>query len=80
MSGGHFDYAQYHIHHIAEQIEHIIETRQDYYSPETIAEFNKAVVLLNQAYIYAQRIDWLVEGDDMEEDFHRRLKEELSND
>ena len=29
------------------------------------------------AAIYAQRIDWLLSGDDGEESFKRRLKEEL---
>lgn len=27
--------------------------------------------------IYTQRIDWLLSGDDGEESFHSRLKEEL---
>ena len=33
--------------------------------------------ILKQAEIYAQRIDWLLSGDDGEESFHERLKEEL---
>jgi hypothetical protein len=34
---------------------------------------------LNQALIYAQRIDWLVSGDDGEDTFHARLAEDLKN-
>ena len=49
------------------------------YSKETIKEFKKGLVILRKAYIYAQRIDWLLSGDDGEESFHKRLKEELNN-
>lgn len=47
------------------------------YSRQTLREFRKAVSLLKRAYVYTQRIDYLLEGDDGEESFHRRLKEEL---
>lgn len=50
---------------------------EDEFSKETLAEFKKAVHILKQAEIYAQRIDWLLSGDDGEEAFHERLKEEL---
>lgn len=32
---------------------------------------------MKQAEVYAQRIDWLLSGDDGEESFHERLKEDL---
>jgi hypothetical protein len=47
------------------------------YSPETIAEFEKAVKALKLAYVYAQRIDWLLSGDDGEDSFHIRLQAQL---
>lgn len=47
------------------------------YSEETIKEFQKGLKLLRMAQIYAQRIDWLLSGDDGEESFHERLKEDL---
>ena len=47
------------------------------YSKETIDEFKKAVTILRQAEIYAQRIDYLLSGDDGEETFHKRLKQDL---
>jgi hypothetical protein len=47
------------------------------YSDETIKEFKEGVRLCKLAYVYAQRIDWLVSCDDGEESFHERLKEEL---
>lgn len=46
-------------------------------SPETLQEFKSGLVALKIAAAYAQRIDWLLSGDDGEETFHRRLKEDL---
>ena len=47
------------------------------FSNETIKEFKKGLSILRKAYVYAQRIDWLMSGDDGEESFHKRLKEDL---
>ena len=110
MSGGHFEYAQYHIGDIYCSIERYLDGREineddidwyikehyldereiDYirkhhrtipneseFSKETLVELKKAVHILKQAEIYAQRIDWLLSGDDGEESFHELLKEEL---
>jgi hypothetical protein len=48
------------------------------YPEEVISEFKKGVEYLRLAAIYAQRIDWLLSGDDGEESFLERLKEELN--
>jgi len=89
MSGGHFEYKQWEISNISDEVEQLILTNDSeekdewgyrkgyHYTPETIEEFKKGLVLLRQAYVYAQRIDWLVSGDDGEDSFHRRLKFEL---
>lgn len=88
MSGGRFDYKQYGLSEIADSIEYEIcnnnaEPRpEDWFEPnnfreETIREFNEAIVLLKKAGIYAQRIDWLLSGDDGEETFHERLRQDL---
>lgn len=53
------------------------EYQHQRYDKETIKQFKKAIKVLKKAYIYAQRIDWFFSGDDSEESFHRRLKEEL---
>ena len=52
----------------------VYENAKYYYnfSDETIDEFKKGIELLKKAFVYAQRIDWLVSGDDGEESFHRR--------
>ena len=86
MSGGFFDYQQYRISEIADKVERLLsrEYADDEYnyieglSEETLAEFRVGVEALRKAYIYTQRIDWLLSGDDGEESFHRRLKEDLA--
>ena len=85
MSGGHFDYRQCAIGDIADSIGELIKTNHDKdeygysydFSDTTIQEFKNARNLLRKAAIYAQRIDWLVSGDDSEDTFHERLKDEL---
>lgn len=49
------------------------------YTPETLAEFRKGIEILKRASVYAQRIDWLICGDDGEDSFHKRLQEDLKN-
>ena len=81
MSGGKFDYKQYSIDYIVDEIDQIIRTNEEkewyQYSNNTINEFKKGIELHKKAAVYAQRIDWLVSGDDGEERFHERLKEDL---
>lgn len=48
------------------------------YPPEILDKFKEGVLLLKQAQIYAQRIDWFLSGDDGDESFFIRLKEDLS--
>ena len=81
MSGGHFDYNQFQIETIADSVEEIISRRgsESYYNwtSETMVELYTGLELLRKASIYAQRINWLVSGDDDQETFHRRLKSDL---
>jgi len=87
MSGGYFDYKQYRIHDIVTSIQELIDNNvpgkdeygqeREVYTPQTIGEFEKAISVLQLAEVYAQRIDWLVSGDDSEESFHIRLKENI---
>lgn len=91
MSGGHFNYDQYKLGYISESIRDVIyynndETLNEWgdkkgrgYSEETIQKFKEAVYYLELAEIYAQRIDWLLSGDDGEESFHKRLGNEICN-
>lgn len=89
MSGGHFNYQQYRLRDIASEIEELIarnndeskdefsDTRGNFYDSHTIEKFRDAIKFLKIAEVYAQRIDWLVSGDDGEDTFHERLKEDL---
>lgn len=105
MSGGAFNYDQYKIGYIADQIEDVIEKNgrektslelkeegwrdPDWYKKypedlfhykypdEVISKMKEAVKSLKIAQEYAQRIDWLLSGDDGEESFLRRLDENL---
>jgi hypothetical protein len=55
------------------------EEKVYYTYPDEIQEkFRDAIKALRTAAIYAQRVDWLLSGDDGEESFLKRLKEELS--
>jgi hypothetical protein len=104
MSGGAFDYNQYKIGYIADQIEQTIikngvkktpeEIKDDWhndewytkypedkfhykYPDEVIEKMKEAVKALKIAQEYAQRVDWLLSGDDGEESFLSRLEENL---
>lgn len=110
MSGGHFDYNQWKLRDIADNLEtyiygesldeddvkdfikymYLTEDERNYivknkhtipnrygFNKDTIKEFKKGLSLLRQAFVYTQRIDWLLSGDDGEETFHERLKEDL---
>lgn len=89
MSGGHFNYKQHSLLDMADDIGGFILTNDSteknewgdpigrQYSPETIEEFERAMVILKMAYVYAQRIDWLLSGDDGEDSFHKRLQAQL---
>lgn len=93
MSGGAFDYDQYRITNIADEIEKQLQRqgqpkpKEDFwhgddsnyvtYSPNVQERFKEAVYLLRKAAIYAQRIDWYLSGDDGEESFLKRLDDEL---
>ena len=87
MSGGRIKF--YQIRDIIDKLEHLIETNEDktlneygemrgsHYTPETINAFREAYGLMCQAEVYAHRLDYLLAGDDSEEAFHKRLKEEI---
>lgn len=106
MSGGHWDYKQYFLTEVIEDISKLIhqngqlksndELKEqtkwnvDYYekypedkfyteySDEIIENFKKALIIVTQAQIYIQRIDYLLSGDDGPESFLERIKKELN--
>ena len=105
MSGGAFNYDQYKIGYMVDQIEETVvkngvektpeEIKNDChndewykkypedlfhykYPDEVIEKMKEGIEVLKRAQIYAQRIDWLLSGDDGEESFLRRLEEDLN--
>ena len=84
MSGEYFDYKQYRIEDIAVEIDEAIELNDDEtlnecgqrrgngYPPEIIEKFREAAHTLRQAAEMAQRVDWLLSGDEDENAFLRR--------
>lgn len=78
MSGGHFDYIQYQMNQTADDLNELITTTQESYSPATIAEFVTGLHYLQLAAIYIHRIDYLVSCDDSEDSFHSHLMEQLN--
>jgi hypothetical protein len=77
MSGGAFDYSHSKMRDTADEIEEIVRQGAYGYSQSTIDKFQQAIIVLRRAAVYAQRIDWLVSGDDGEDTFHQRLEAEL---
>lgn len=82
MSGGTFDHNEYHICRIAEEIQDLIDYNDAPkggrgFSPQTIERLSEAVDLLRRAHILVHRIDYLLAGDDGEDNFHERLKKDL---
>lgn len=89
MSGGRFDYKQFHIGEIADDIERIICNNNDKtlnewgdakgrgFEKKTIDKLTEAMHTLRRAQIMAHRIDWLLSGDDGEDTFHGRWKHDL---
>lgn len=82
MSGGYFDYNYSHIQEVIEQLEYLLTSdetqpiREDL-AKVTLDKMEEGLEILQKAKIYAQRIEWLISGDDSEESFHRRLEEDL---
>lgn len=91
MSGGYFNYDQYKIGEIADQIEERIkfndsqdtdefgDTKGRGYSSEIISRFTLAVTTLRLAQVMAHRIDWLLSSDDGPESFVERWEEEVAS-
>lgn len=90
MSGGHFQYNQYRIAEIADELEQLIldndsteknewdDDKGFHFPPDIIASFTEGLRALRVAQVYAQRIDWLVSGDDGEDSFRERLADDLA--
>jgi len=79
MSGRRFDHSKKYILDIAHSLGGILRTPEAYgiKKPEVLAEVERGLMFQCLAYIYAQRIDMLVSGDDGEENFLQHLLGDL---
>jgi len=89
MSGGYFNYSQFSLEDIKENIEEIIKNNNSqekdeygfykyyHFSDDTIQKFKIGLYHLKKTQVYIQHIDWLLSGDNGEESFRKRLKEDL---
>lgn len=88
MSGGAFNYLQFQVEDIADEINEVIRdndsTEKDnfggevghHYPPEVIEKLKEAADTICKAAKMAHRVDWLL-SDDGEESFLRRWKEDI---
>lgn len=74
MSGGYFNYIQYHFDDVASSIELQIATGE--YEPAIANRFQLAADTLRLAGKMIQRVDWLVSDDDGPETFLERWHSE----
>lgn len=88
MSGGRYDYKQYELNDFADDLERIAHNGREVFwghgeeifdkYPEDISEaFLTGARKLREASVYLHRADWLLSGDDGEDSFRERLKEDL---
>jgi bacterioferritin (cytochrome b1) len=76
MSGGKFDYKQYTIKDIKEDLEECLK-KEVSLSPKVKEVIKKSIITLNLAEIYINKLDFFLSGDIGEEEFLSSLKEEL---
>ena len=91
MSGGHYDYIQFRIGQLADDIEgDILKQGKEsewctgddkYYNDFYPDEINKIMLetlfKVKEAEVYVQRLDWYLSGDDGDDNYLKRLKKDL---
>lgn len=87
MSGGRFDYKQYHLEDIAEQLEYELKHMDAWLQYEKFTVEEKVALednievlihLLKLCQVGVQRIDWLLSGDDGLQTYFERLEEDTT--
>jgi|LSQX01.3.fsa_nt_gb hypothetical protein len=79
MSGGYFNYDQYKLGQIADDIQQLVHKNKEdnNFDDEVIDSFKVAVDVLRVAQVLVHRIDYLVSNDDGVDRFKSRLQEEI---
>ena len=90
MSGGRWDYVQYRLEDIARDISEIIKTNDSTeltewgtqygrgYDVDTLDALSEAIPIIRMAAVHIQRADWLLSGDDGEDSYLRRLRQDIN--
>ena len=76
MSGGRFEYKQQGISNIIDDMENLLSS--GCFPFEIKGEIKDCILSLRKSYVYVQRIDWFLSGDDGYKTFLVRLKEDLA--
>jgi hypothetical protein len=77
MSGGHFDYQN--LDYIIDTLTKDIIWNSSNYKKSTVNALMSALKIIKEANVCINRIDYLMSGDDGEDTFIKRLKEELKD-
>ena len=77
MSGGRFNYMQYNIQDIIEEIEMLDLGELEELDAITQSNYYALLAELKKCHVHMQRLDWLLSGDDGQETYHKRLAEDL---
>ena len=83
MSGGHFNYQQYMLQDVADALigdiarSKVKTSWREAYDEQVVERMEDGLRAILKAAIYMNRIDWLLSGDDGEDTFLLRLREDL---
>ena len=78
MSAGHFDYIQYKLDDVIEELFLISQSKS--YTRPTLERIETAAKTLHMANKMLNRVDYLVSGDDGEGEFHSKWRVEVVRD
>lgn len=91
MSGGRFNYLQFRVKEISETLKEIIDRQgkpfedeweqgeYETFPPDVQQIMLDGIKAIDRAFVYIQRIDWFLCGDDGKDSLIERLKEDLEN-
>jgi len=77
MSGGTWDHGQFKIQYIVDDLEKTEAIDLIRLTPHMRRSLLKTTAMLKECAVRMQRLDWYLAGDDGEETYRSRLKEEL---
>ena len=77
MSGGRFNYMQYNIQDIIEELEMLDLDELEEVDAITQSNYFALIAELKKCQVHMQRLDWLLSGDDGQETYHKRLADDL---